>query len=53
MTCLPEGWSESEVAVDAVVIGGVRVARAGVAVRGPGGLEVTGAAAEAGAGRTR
>lgn len=48
MTSLPDGWSESERVADVVVIGGVRVARAGVAVRGPSGLEVTGAAADAG-----
>ena len=47
MPSLPEGWTETEVVADVVVIGGVRIARAGVAARGPSGVEVTGSAAEA------
>lgn len=47
MPSLPEGWTETEVVADVVVIGGVRIARAAVAVRGPSGVEVTGSAAEA------
>ncbi len=45
---LPEGWSAPQTFADTVSLGETVVGRVGLAVAGPGGLEVTGSAAQVG-----
>lgn len=45
---LPEGWSSPQTFADTVSLGGTVVGRVGLALTGPGGIEVTGSAAQVG-----